>query len=480
MDRTQQAMEAIFEKYVLQNKWIKKKPHPKQVEFLLSFEKEALFGGAASGGKSEALLMAAAMFVDIPGYAALLIRKTFPDLNQPNALIPRSKEWWGGTAAKWNAVDHQWTFPSGATITFGYLDHDDDLNKYQGAEFSFIGVDEATQHPENRYTYLFSRLRRPKVKGQLLANVPLRMRAASNPGGKGHEWVKRRFILPGPNKRKFIPSRVEDNPSIDEREYRANLAMLDPITRAQLEAGDWDVYEAGRFRKEWFKEFVVDNDRSGVPRYYLGPSDGEGIPVYQCVNFVIVDPAATEDDAETNCPTAIGVFALTPSKDILVLRMFQLWIAVDQIVKEIANICRGYRPMWVGIEDTGAFSSISTACKRHKDIPAVRQLRHEGKSKLMRATPAIIKSEGGMVWIPQRSPNHPWIDKFLGELATFTGDPDKDGLVDQVDVLSYSVLSIDRLGLNTGPTLITQLTEEEYDDMEEEGATGGGLFGWQR
>jgi predicted phage terminase large subunit-like protein len=216
--------------------------------------REAFYGGAAGGGKSEALLMAAAQYVHVPGYSALILRKTLPDLNQANALIPRSHEWWSGSGATWHEAKKRWTFPIGrkdeAVIRFGYLERQQDLDNYMGSEYQFIGFDEATQFPEHHYTYLFSRLRRRRGM-----DVPLRVRAGSNPGGRGHEWVKRRFIEEGEAAgRIFVPAKLSDNPSLDEEEYRLSLNELDPITRAQLLEGDWAISgQAGNLRREWFE-----------------------------------------------------------------------------------------------------------------------------------------------------------------------------------------------------------------------------------
>ena len=222
--------------------------HPKQREFVEDDRLEVLFGGAAGGGKSVAMLAAALKYLHVPGYAALLIRRSYSHLSQPGGLIPISREWLAGRA-RYSAATFTWHFDNGASLTFGHLDSDRDLDKYQGAEFAFVGFDEATQFPENHYRYLFSRLRRPEG-----LDVPLRMRASSNPGGIGHDWVKRRFLIEGEqNGRRFIPSLLQDNPSLNQAEYLESLQQLDPLTRMRLLQGDWDALaQGGMFRREWF------------------------------------------------------------------------------------------------------------------------------------------------------------------------------------------------------------------------------------
>jgi predicted phage terminase large subunit-like protein len=264
----------------LPEKYVPWKPSPHQAAFLLVPHKEAFYGGAAGGGKSIALLMAALMYVEHPGYNALILRKTFADLNQPEALIDISKEWLSGTDAKWNAGEHKWTFPSGAVLQFGHLEHEDDKLKYQGAAYHFVGFDELTQFHETQYTYLFSRMRRRKTDAH---TFPIRMRAAANPGGVGHEWVRDRFIITDDEwldktdlagepleremkkraNRIFIPSGLGDNPFLDQDEYRESLDNLDHVTRAQLLNGDWDIAGQGNmFKREWFDNRII----SEVPR----------------------------------------------------------------------------------------------------------------------------------------------------------------------------------------------------------------------
>ena len=153
--------------------------------------KEALYGGAAGGGKSDALLMGALQYVHVPGYAALILRKDSQRLRLSGGLIPRSHEWLVGKAS-WNGTDKRWVFPSGASIQFGYLDSTNDKYRYGSSEYQYIAFDELTEFMEEDYLFMFSRLR--MTLGIEAYNVPYRLRGASNPGGPGHDWVKSRFI----------------------------------------------------------------------------------------------------------------------------------------------------------------------------------------------------------------------------------------------------------------------------------------------
>lgn len=228
------------------NRFIPHAPTPPQTAFLLLPQLEAFYGGAAGGGKSDALLMASLQYVDVPGYAALILRRTFPELSQPGAIMARSHEWltrWKQHGVTWNEQKKRWTFPGGATLTFGYLKNERDVYQYQGAEFQFIALDELTQFTEAPYVYLFSRLRRLEGSG-----VPLRMRSASNPGNVGHGWVKRRFVTPDATTgRVFIPAKLSDNPHLDATAYADALAELSDTLRAQLLNGDWGAFEGMAF-----------------------------------------------------------------------------------------------------------------------------------------------------------------------------------------------------------------------------------------
>jgi hypothetical protein len=237
------------------------KPTERQKLFLSLDCKEAFYGGAAGGGKSDAILMAALQHAHVKGYAAIIFRRSYTDLTLPEALMSRAREWLTGKA-RWIDKEKTWLFPSGSTLTFGYLETENDKYRYQGSAYQFIGFDELTQFTESQYLYLFSRLRRLSS-----VEVPLRMRAASNPGGIGSRWVQERFVpedftpemaegpvifwKEGANadsvtvSRAFIPARLDDNPYLNREEYAQSLNELDPVTREQLLKGDWQIRERG-------------------------------------------------------------------------------------------------------------------------------------------------------------------------------------------------------------------------------------------
>lgn len=235
------------------------RPSPKQALFLVLPHKEAYYGGAAGGGKSDALLMAALQFIDVPGYSAIIFRRSLQDLKRKDALLDRAHEWLDHTDAHWNGKDYRWTFPSGATLDFGYMETARDKEHYQSAQYQFIGLDEVTDFKRADYTFLFSRLRR--LKGSL---VPTRMRSASNPIGVGRAWVYHRFVNPKTvNKPPFIFALAHDNPGLDYDDYMASLDELDPVTKQRLKDGDWSAVERGeKFDRTKLKKI----QRKDVPK----------------------------------------------------------------------------------------------------------------------------------------------------------------------------------------------------------------------
>jgi len=413
-------------------------PTAKQEAFLLLPQLEAFFGGAAGPGKSVALLIASLMYCDVPGYDALLLRPTLAELEQPGALIDLSHEFLDGGDASWVGERRRWSFPSGATLSFGYLADDNDVARYHGTSYSFLGFDELTQFSELQYRRMRRVLRQPNnsegqfavaADGTRLQDVPVRIRAASNPGGPGHQWVRARFVdpitrVPGIG---FLPARFRDNPHLDAATYEQLLAELPSLDRARLLDGDWDVSEEGEaFRREWFR--LV--------------SAAEVEPAVKSVRYW--DLAASEPSQRNRDPDHTvglrldrdrrGIFTIS---DIVRGR----WNAagVEQAVLTTAKNDGARVPIFIEQEPGAAGKLLLDHYRRrvlsgyivHPGLPG-------GANKELRARPVAAAASYGLV---QMLPN-PNLHAFLDEIAIFPNGAHDD----IVDALSGAHTALTKTG----------------------------------
>ncbi len=233
-----------------------------QTEFLAASETDVLYGGAAGGGKSYAMLVDPLRYAHRAAHRGLIIRRSMPELRE---LIDKSRELYPKAfpGCKYREVEKMWNFPSGAKIEFGFLERDADVYRYQGQAYSWIGFDEITHLPtEFSWNYLASRLRTTDSE-----IIPY-MRCTANPGGVGAHWVKKRYIDPADYNesfegsdgltRKFIPAKLDDNPYLaKDGRYEKMLMALPPTQRKQLLEGNWDVNEGAAFTEFNLEEHVI-------------------------------------------------------------------------------------------------------------------------------------------------------------------------------------------------------------------------------
>ncbi|WP_111164249.1 terminase family protein [Rhizobium tubonense] len=238
--------------------------------------REAFFGGARGGGKTDGVLGKYAVKASVygSGFNALFCRRELPMLDD---AIERSREIYGKIGAGWNDQKKTWTFPGGGRLRFRPLERVQDADKYQGQNVSDACVEEAGLYPDSKpIDRLFAVLRSAK-------GVPTQLLLTGNPGGAGQHWIKARYIDPAPQGMKplvrllpngkehryiFIPSRIEDNKLLMENDpnYVNNLYLVgsEQLVKAWLK-GDWNAVE-GAFFDCWQSEqhivrpFVVPQD----------------------------------------------------------------------------------------------------------------------------------------------------------------------------------------------------------------------------
>jgi predicted phage terminase large subunit-like protein len=405
---------------------------------------ELLYGGAAGGGKSDSLLIEALRYVHVPGYAAIIFRRTYTELEKAGGLIPRSHELLHGRA-HWRGDEKRWTFPSGATLEFGHLQFEDDKYNYQSSAFCYISWDELTHFTEGQYRYLFSRARTTATLPDGRP-IPVRIRGATNPGGDGHEWVMDRWGAwlrdppharsgdvrwyktvndvdtetahddPQALSRQFIAANLYDNPTLlsNDPGYVQRLESLPLLERARLLGGDWQIRPQGNvFKREWFTR-IVDRAPDGLRwvRYWD-----------------LAASVKTSADFTASVAVAFGPDGTVYFRDMV--RGKWEWPDAKGIMKTTMlaepHTQHGVELALHGLAAVQEFS-------RDRELVNVALAGIEvDKDKLARALPLSGRAERGQVALVRGS----WNMAFIDELCSFSGDGKTHD--DQVDTASGGV-----------------------------------------
>jgi predicted phage terminase large subunit-like protein len=430
-------------------------PTPRQEAFLLLRELEVFFGGGAGGGKSVALLMAALQYVDVPGYDALLLRPSLAELQLAGGLIELSHDWLAGRRASWSAETKTWRFPGpgrsgtgGASLGFGYLSDGNDLLRYSGSSYSFVGFDELTRISEVLYRRMFRVLRQPTgadppaaPDGTRLADVPIRIRATSNPGGPGHAWVKQRFVDPATREPDviYLPSRLTDNPHLNHDEYAALLAELPSAERARLLTGDWEIPDDGElFQRDWFQLIEPHQvpERTRAVRYW---------------DLAGTEPSSANRDPDYTVGLRLELHSQSGNFYITdIVRERKAPGAIEQLVAATAK--RDGRTIPIRIEQEPGASGKALAARYKRQVLrgyTVGSSRVTGP-KDVRARPVAAAAENGLIHIVRgRHTND-----FLDELTAFPHGAHDDC----VDALAGAHTHL----ATSGPTIVSIHNPNRY------------------
>lgn len=461
-------------------------------------KQEVLYGGSLGGGKSDAVLMAALQHVHIPGYSALILRRTLADLKQQGALLQRMTEWMtpylASKEVRYIASEHSFHFKTfhpetgeqqaDAVIQFGYIGNQNARVRYQGIELQFVSFDELTQHKEDDYKYLFTRLRKCVcskhterdsnqnpiyVDGCVTCDwakaVPLRMRSTCNPDGVGFKWVKERWAI-GPDRdqaeaeangeevrwigknpnRPFIRATFRDNPFLDHESYYNNLVETLGAESDMFKAlvgGSWGVLPNARFKKKWKRSF---SQRGNL--IWLGPNfNGKIINIETDIQevFMTVDTATTSTDGPGDTElnphkmyaswTVISTWFLTKCCNLLWVDMVRMREEIPEVVRILKRTYQEWNPTVAIVEENGVGKGVkqyaSNAGLNIKGIFAQTD-------KVENATNAIIHMEKGRIYTPVYAD---WLEEAEDEIYLWQGsrmEPD-----DIVDTLSHACNHVD-------------------------------------
>lgn len=413
-------------------------PTAKQMAMLAYPGFEALFGGALGGGKTVVLMMMALQYADIPGYKALLLRRTYQQCKMADGLMTRLVNHLKrmGLDDCWYETKRQALLPEGSVIEIGYAEEERDIHNFDGNEYQFIGIDQVEQFSSYQYKHLSTRLRRPRCPEHKnlftqdckdcqrvgpIISVPLRMRSSANPTGPFKNFYKHWFIKSKPPRddrgipqRIFIPARAVDNPHIDIDSYERQFQIVDKLTHRRLWEGDWDAESEGMmFSRHWFR--LVKNPPPVICKIRAWDRAG-----------------STAADADWTVGALMG---LTADGQLVMLDEIRgRWTTneVDEIQRATAAMDGIETTIW-GQQDPGAagkgederIKKVVLPAYNYSSEPVQTSLRG---AKSLRARPLAVFAESGRVLAVESD----WIESTLDELEQF--DPEgKHEYDDRVD-----------------------------------------------
>ena len=410
-----------------------------QWKFLQSKADIAVYGGSAGGGKTYALLLEFARHWNRPGFGAVVFRRTAEQVRMVGGLWDEAQKIYPGLKGKGREQQLEWTFPSGASITFDSLQYEKDKLNFQGAQICGLGFDELTHFTQTQFFYLLSRNRST-------CGVKPYVRATTNPDANSWvktflaPWLDKEFAKPAksgelrwftreagqivwvPKGTKdaksvtFIRASVYDNKKLLEADpgYLANLKALALVDRRRLLDGDWDVVEGGNFfRAEWFRFVDAAPVVSVAIRYW--------------------DLAATEAKPGREADWTVGVRMSRDADGLLTIEDVQRVqarpLGVQKLIRSIAE--RDGKSVPIRMEQEPGSSGVGVIDQYTREILQgwdFKGLRSTG-DKAERAKPFSAQCEAGNVRLLRAS----WNNDFLNELGAF---PSREAHDDQVDAAS--------------------------------------------
>lgn len=413
--------------------------NPRQMVAMRSPIADLLYGGARGGGKSDYLIMDYwNMNRQVGPVRGILVRRTIPELDE---IIARCHALYPSLGGEWKAADKTWEFPNGGALKLRYLETVADASRYQGHGYQWVGVDEAGNYLTSAVVDLMRGTLRTTIPGQ-----PCRLRLTANPGGPGHDWLKKRYVDPGlPEKphldpetgapRVYVPARLDDNPHIQDKEaYRANLKQAGPphLVRAWLH-GDWNVRSSGG---------ILRPEKIGR---------GEPPPRARMRTYLAIDPAASRKDQTGGDPdyTALAIIGVDDQRRFWLLHLERGRLTGPEVCRAIKRLWDAWGPDVCWMEG----GPIGNTMKGWLDEYQEREGTHwpiiltsTAGDKVTKATALAWIIDSGLMWA---APGVSWWQEWEDEATTFDGSDDHHD--DQVDAVAIGCREIRRMAEGAAP-----------------------------